>query len=513
MTYTMQASERHSAPVEGALSWLAAEPDDDPVADLAALRGHFGRVRDPAVPGAEFANCLEQFDLRILDICERFRARLLDAPLPLPADLRLPIEGLIDALLDLAAGFQRVLEDVRSRWLGAQRAEAHALIVRAMRLSGEAYLFACMIGAPAPAGFWLRTYALLAMAVRIEETLGGDEGGRARPALATADTIMAISALQPESLTGRELVWVRDYLEGAESGSQIGQSRVGDANSLYWMDPEVDAPPTAVSRRAAPDGGELFYFNSGVLARDVARRLEWLELRIAQAEVVGLEREVDLLDADGPVLPAGLTPVEALSLLRRMHERWAVPPHRVTQRRRHEYTVQVCAGLRAIWEMFRRGEAQARIAEWMVCNESPGGYAIMSVSGVSGVLSAGMVLALRPDAGKPWSLCIVRWIRSDNAEQVELGLQVIAHGGTAATIAFRGGDVKTILPALVLPPLSGVRHNPAVLVKTGSYASRRFVLVRDVEQRLYVAQGRVISLDMQTANIELLQYEIDPYPI
>jgi hypothetical protein len=110
-------------------------------------------------------------------------------------------------------------------------------------------------------------------------------------------------------------------------------------------------------------------------------------------------------------------------------------------------------------------------------------------------------------------LCIVRWLRSDNPEQVELGLQVIAHGGGAATIAFRGGEMKTILPALVLPPLSGVRHNPAILVRTGSYASRRFVLVRDAEQRLYVAQGRVISLDMQTANIELLQYEIDPYPI
>ncbi|HNQ76324.1 MAG TPA: hypothetical protein PKM39_06775 [Pseudothauera hydrothermalis] len=163
--------------------------------------------------------------------------------------------------------------------------------------------------------------------------------------------------------------------------------------------------------------------------------------------------------------------------------------------------------------MFRRGEAGARIDEWMVCNESPGGYAIMSVAGVSGALSAGMVLALRSDAGKPWTLCIVRWLRSDQPDQVELGLQVVAHGGSAATIAFRGSELNTIQPALILPPLAGVRHHPAVLVKTGSYVSRRFMLVRDLEKRLYVAQGRVISLDMQTANIELLQYEVDPYPI
>jgi hypothetical protein len=514
MTYTMQASEPHSAPVASALAWLAAEPDDDPVADLAALRGHFGRVRDPAVPAAEFLRCLEQFDVRVLDICERFRARLLEAPLPLTVELRLPAEGLIDALLDLAAGFQRVLDDVRNRRMGAQRTDAHTLVLRALRLSAEAYLLACMLSAPAPAGFWLRTYALLATAERFEAAGAGDEAGKSRPSLAAvAEAILAVAALQPESLTGRELVWVRDYLDGVEVESQIGRSRPDNASSLYWMDVDADVPPTALSRREAPASGELFFFDSGALARDVARRLEWLELRVAQAEVVGLERNVGLLDDEGAALPAGLTPVEALSLLRRMHERWSVPPHRAAPRRQHEYTVQVCAGLRSIWEMFRRGEAQARIAEWMVYNESPGGYAIMSVSGVSGMLSAGMVLALRPDAGKPWTLCIVRWLRSDNPEQVELGLQVIAHGGGAATIAFRGGEMKTILPALVLPPLSGVRHNPAILVRTGSYASRRFVLVRDAEQRLYVAQGRVISLDMQTANIELLQYEIDPYPI
>jgi len=503
----MQVSEQQTAQIDAALAWLAAEPNDDPQADLVALRGHFEQVRDPALPGALFADCLIQFDARAQDICERFRARLLEAPLPLSAELRQPTEALIDALLDLAAGFQRVIENVRGRWLGGARADAHGSIVRAMRLSMEAYLFASMIGAPPPAGFWLRVYGLLAAAMRIETVK--TEGG----AKASAQIIMALAALQPESLTGRELVWVRDFLDGVQWDVHFAQQRPNDERAGYWIDPQTDEPPTALVRRAPPANEGLLYFTSGALAAEVARRLEWLESRVAQAEVLGLERDIDLLDAEDQALPAGLMPLEALTLLRRMHERWSAPPQRGLPRRQHEYTVQVCAGLRAIWEMFRRGEAGAHIDEWMVCNESPGGYAIMSVAGVTGALSAGMVLALRSDAGKPWTLCIVRWLRSNQPDQVELGLQVVAHGGSAATIAFRGSELNTIQPALILPPLAGVRHHPAVLVKTGSYVSRRFVLVCDQEQRLYLAQGRVISLDMQTANIELLQYEVDPYPI
>ncbi|WP_230976822.1 hypothetical protein [Pseudothauera rhizosphaerae] len=489
-------------------AWLAAEPADDPAADLDALRAHVRELRGAVRSADEYLDCLTQLDWRARDIAERFRARLLNAPLPLGPELRQPVEGLVDALLDLAAGFQLGLEDVRGRWFGAPRAERGALTERALRLSGEAYLFACMIGAQPPTGFWLQVYALFGLA----ELFGGGAEGEGAAALAAASRILAVAALQPESLTGRELVWVHDYLENAEADGRVGRVRSAPESSLYWMDPARDEAPVAASRRGSGGAPGLFYFNSDALAQAVADRLEWLELRIAQAEVLGLERDVELLDSEHSGLPAGLTPVEVLSLLRRMHERWNAPPYRESPRQHQEYTVQVCAGLRAIWELFQRGEQHARIAEWMVYNESPGGYAIISVSGVSGVLSAGMVLALRPHAGKPWSLCIVRWIRSDDAEQVELGLQVIAQGGEAATVGFRGGDVKTMTPALVLPPLPGVRHGPAILVQTGSYTSRRFVLISD-GGRLYVAQGRVTSLDMQTANIELLQYEIDPYPL
>ena len=67
-------------------------------------------------------------------------------------------------------------------------------------------------------------------------------------------------------------------------------------------------------------------------------------------------------------------------------------------------------------------------------------------------------------------------------------------------------------PALVLPPLPALGKAQSILAPGGTYTARRFMLVSDT-QRLYVAQGRLLSLDLQTAAVELFQYEIDPYPL
>jgi hypothetical protein len=66
-------------------------------------------------------------------------------------------------------------------------------------------------------------------------------------------------------------------------------------------------------------------------------------------------------------------------------------------------------------------------------------------------------------------------------------------------------------PALVMPPIAALGRQQSILAPAGTYSARRFMLVSDIH-RLYIAQGRLLSLDMQTPAVELFQYEIDPYP-
>ena len=72
--------------------------------------------------------------------------------------------------------------------------------------------------------------------------------------------------------------------------------------------------------------------------------------------------------------------------------------------------------------------------------------------------------------------------------------------------------VETGLMAEFLPEVPALRVNPVILAPAGTYTSRRFVFVREGPS-LYVAQGRALGLDLQTANVEMFQYETDPYAL
>lgn len=504
------ATESSSGPRPTILSWLQAEPEDDCFLDLAELRQHFGAWRDASDSGDE-VGMLELFDARMLDIAGRFKPQLLTASLPVPRSLQVAAETLSECLLELA---RRCNAMALRAGTGAEAVvQAVQLRARALRLLAEAYLIACMRGSDAVQGLWGLANAVLE---RLERDLAEADDDRllhvAAPGVLNFKRLAAISALQPESLTAREQAWVFDYLELTAGASELSARPIHPEATAFWFELADDAAPTACVRRLAPAHRPVRYFSAFGISKRITEQIEWLERRISEAEVVGLERDVDLLDPDVSGLPLGLTPVEVLALLNRLRERWVTPPSREHTRRPHLYSVQVCLGLKNIWAVNRGQPVPDAIVEWMVCNESPGGYGILSVAANKAVLSAGMVLALRRDAKESWSICVVRWVRNHDEDQIELGLQLVGASCVPVSIAFRGSELRVTTPALMLPPQPGTRGNSAILAPAGTYTSRRFVLVREGGQ-LYIAQGRVLSLDMQTASVELFQYEVDPFPI
>lgn len=491
------------------MEWLAAEPDADPVTDLAALRVHLTTLPASISSSAEGRECVEQLAARALDACDRFKPRLLDVALPLPGQLNAALVDLVSAILDLAAFFLCLAESASERRVLGRRQTPSAFVSHGLRLVREAFLVSAMGGALAPAGLWSRAHRLFAERVG-DGGLDGQPEGERDSAAPEFKRLLALAALQPESLTARELVWASDYLEATAGAAAVSDAPLQPTASAFWIDLAGDAGPVAMARESLPAVAALLHFSAHGISRRAAAHLDWLKARMTDGESDG-DRGIELLTPDAEGLPVGLTPTEALSLLERMRDRWASPPNRAQPRRAQQYAVQVCAGLRSIWDATRRGADSSAIAEWTVYNESPSGYAVMAVAGVAGTLSAGMPIALRRDAGQPWSICLVRWIRSDQPDRAELGLQLIAQSCTPVTVGFRGGDVRVAVPALILPPKAALRRNQAILAPAGTYTSRGFSLVHDGE-RVYVAQARVLSLDMQTANVELFQYEIDPYP-
>lgn len=153
------------------------------------------------------------------------------------------------------------------------------------------------------------------------------------------------------------------------------------------------------------------------------------------------------------------------------------------------------------------------MTEWMVLNESPTGYAVMHVAGTVEGLVPGSVIALRPAPDKPWNICVVRWMKSENPEHIELGLELVSPAARSVQLMFRNGDpAQQPTPGLLLPAIPALRENPALLAPSGAFSARRFFIVSG-EDKTQVTQGRLLSMDMQTGAIELFQFESDPYPM
>ncbi|MBS0345045.1 MAG: hypothetical protein JSR69_01165 [Proteobacteria bacterium] len=480
-----------TAPV---LDWLATELTADAELELAAFVRHVEDLTRPEVGQGQLQRCLDPLQARGLQISRMFRQKLAATALPLNVSLHRSATRLVSAFGKLATAYEDGIKDAHLRAGKGGRQPPQAISAKGLAVLCEQFVIAHLAGNSAPYGFWLRAHTLFL-------TGQANSHGETRDADSAYKFLLALYSAQPEGLTGPETCWLADLLDSIAGDTAISYTPPGD-NDLgwFWIDPDQDTPPISDKRRAPPPVEGLIYFSAEELARKATR---WIE---------ALDAEAPSLDG----LPQGLAVAEAATLLRRVREYWATPPHREHSRRRNQYAVRVCSGLETIWKMLREsGSArqEAHTSEWMVVNESPTGYAIMQVTGTASELVAGMALALRRNEDDPWTLCVVRWIRTETPEQVELGLQVIANTAKPVTVGFRsGGQTRPMRPALVLPPIAALGRQQAILAPAGTYSARRFMLVSDTN-RLYVAQGRLLSLDMQTSAIELFQYEIDPYPL
>lgn len=489
------------------IAWLGGEPSVDPVADLPDMLHHLELLlRSDNVSALQLHRALELFTLRAADVREVLVPRLTERSLPLPSDLFNAASTLERITAGMANGYARVMADTGTAMVTQSR-KPEVLSVRALHLLTDALWLAGLKGSAPRPGLWQEAHRIFHMATIAAGSPKLPAELPRGPVQGAYKAMLALAAAQPESLTARELEWTVRYLEQCAWRSDLSpKPKSGIETWDYWIDPAQDAGPIAMVRRSPPPVDGMIYFSAAELARGATGHLERLD---KAGDTVG---EV-IPGANLPELPVGLPADEIVKLLRTLRERWAMPPRREQVRRHNEYAVDVCTGLRSIWRMKHAGEESARVLSWRVVNESPGGYAIMSADADPDMLSPGMALALRRQVGAHWSVCVIRWVRSDSPSRVEIGLQTISTESTPVRVGFRGGDGPgEMMPGLVLPPVPGVRNHQAILAPSGAYRSRRFLLVHEGD-RLYVAQGRLLSLDMQTAHVELFQFEYDPYPL
>lgn len=492
-------SQEHTGPI---LDWLTSQPSSDLDNEVRQLATHLDALYSPTIPATQFERSIELFHVRALRLATELRRDTRHAELPLPEEQLFRARSLAESLKRIALGFERILIDapLNKHRVGHTRRNDSAP-ARALRLLSESYLILGQVGIDAEPQLWKLAYRLFVLSCNTDTSL--EAATPSENALAAFKHLLALTSLEPQSLSAAELDWAAEYVSPLSNLIHVQNTPPTSLDGpWHWLDPYGSTEPQACVRCEAPSDRPILYFSTAALARRTS-------------DVLGKHEEEE--NPTGEMAPNPQFPnVAPFSLLTLLRQRWHTPSSRMQPRRRQDYKVEACIGLQAIWDTLRHpneGAPPETVSEWVVMNESPGGYAIMRLQGRSRSLVPGIVVALRRDPSEAWTVCIVRWLRSDVAEQIEIGLQMVSKNAIPVRIAFKGSDNRSMLRnALVLPVLPALRQHQAVLAPAGTYASRRFTLVSDVD-RVYVAQCRLLTLDIQTAGLELFQFEIDPYPI
>jgi hypothetical protein len=489
-------------PIVTLREWLSTPTAaEDLVVELATAQEKFVLL-DEALSGASDGDrVIELFQARCEALGTSLKRWLVAAELPIAESLRESADSLAMLFGETAGLHQRAFSTKAVAADVSERPEAAIVAARALKCLFEQYQLLVMVGASVPPGLWRNAHRCYAQARRESKAPSLDQPDAER----TYRELLALAAAQPATLSPIEVLSVVEYLSRFSATVEIARRSSPDADDRsFWFDPTGDFEPVAVKRKAAPSDGDIVFVSCSRLGQLAAEQVREIEAGTPP---------------DHLHLPPQANEPVFRGLLRRLQESWIEPPARNLSRRRLSYEVSALVGFEAVRQRLAgdtqndAGHGTSDLSTWIVLNESPAGFALKHAGGETRGLTTGGVIAIRNDESRAWDVCVVRWLRSEVPGQVEIGVQLLSNGAQVVRIAFRNTrNPQPPVDGLLVPAVPAVRANEAILVPAGTCTSRRFLMVTDAD-RTRVAQGRMVNLDLQTACVELLEFQPDPYPI
>ena len=314
--------------------------------------------------------------------------QLRSASHPLGGETRLLARNADFLLQELARAHERQFRVHSGRvvLLGMRRRLATP-VISAMRCVALRLSIVNRIHADAPRGTWNDLHRLFHMArdrgiERVRVASRSAEGEYCR-ALLTAFA-------NPRRMTQEEMDGVEALLsEHLTSGCRITPAQPGaHVSGRFLVTADLDVPGRPVARfGVSPTSTELVLDCTGLLETLLERR-----------SAIGSYRSLERVQVEGLV------------------RHWGTMTSRRCRRLRSCARVELVVGAGS--DGLESGAATSR---WMVINESANGCALMHIAGPCASLRVGQVVGLSD--GRMRRNCMVRWILSNDAEHLEMGLE------------------------------------------------------------------------------------------
>lgn len=470
-------------------TWLVSQ-QNAPQLDLRELSEQLRTLENTSLTPDQDNELLDMLFTRFATELESRISPLVGARIPLLGKIRQEVNILQDLLDRFAHGYEKSLQ-ARTGML--QTAEMATLLEKVgFCLRNHLYISHLTSGLPG-LNIWKRLHNMFLL-------------GHQRPALASENTpyfqhyakALLLACASPSAFCSRELAFVEHYIDTWGSSSiTILKYLPLDSNGVFWIDTNRDLPAFALIRRTPPPDTPVFYFSCNTMAHQARTHLDELNQ----------ETPPFLLK-----LPQFAATPTGKGSLRRLMKSWGTTQKRQFPRRRQSYRATLCPGLNRVWRLLENQEqmTEKEMSQWMIVNESPGGYVLMHLSGKLRHIQAGDIIALKLDEETgpraKWYICLVRWVISQNPEHMEIGLQVLSSTATPALLKHPDNQ-KEEAPVLLLPKYPPLQNANILIAATGTInqTGKEQILTTSAGNQLLSIQ--TLTVWEETSRIEMLRFE------
>ena len=473
---------------------------------------------------------VELYRQPVQQIARELQKRYLGLPLPLPDKARSVAEAVRLLHTELAYGYKHLVVAHATALPRPDPRVATLPIQRAIRHLTEVLFHSYTAYAAYPPGVWREIHALYRRAERmgLADIAVPDALNRTRPTQSSADAYkhaLLLDFADPYHLPARLTARCDQYLDRYAGVAVLTALPAQyDPTCQFLIDMHADRAGVPYVEHAVPTPAEGFrLLNTIDLARQIHAHLTLLQ-QAGTPEPDGLAPE---FYADG-----------AGELLRRLIMAWGINPQRMYRRSTRTTTdVDVAVGLDAChyWLLGGRGllhssnfigplphraqlsgidlttpDAAVRPQShesWQLEDESAGGMALRKKGLVHAPVRVGDLVAIRFLGDSEWGLAVVRWARSANPSDIEIGTQRLAPSAQAVVVQPEdGAGANEFVPALRLPALPALEQPGSLVVPRGLYRPQRSFHIDD-GFRLYRIRGtQLVEL---TSAFERFQYTED----
>lgn len=420
--------------------------------------------------------------------------------------------------LELANGYKLVLTDRLHARFSFGNKQIPELIQRLMQTYHKLMWVCCKSYTPIPTGAWAEVHALFHYAIQhkmIDLPEGVDHAIKTIGGYFKQILLLALS--DPYRYHPAEHDKIQDLIKSYGSAAQfqpLGKTSTPAGFFLVRLD--SDAAPVFLGQKPFDvQPSTAILLDTMEMAKHLHKALQTVEQKLTTSS--------DKAKAQAWV-----------DLLRRVTRQWSIAPKRVFQRIHANSRVEVTGGLRmtafylnGAQPMFQpvvldgsvvdgegpssaSGNQYGAADEWVVLNESPGGYALRLKPVPQNCLyRIGDIVGLRPPGQSSWMVACVRWLQSTaEGDAIEIGVQILAPSGEPAMVrpAITHQEAS-FQPCLLLPEVTAIKQPPLLVAPRGTFSPMRELAVYNDAGEMLV---RASKLNEQAVGYELFEYMVSP---